>query len=65
MTAITLNTEPLTTSRGFRTPKRGDARAIDATATASHIYIPSNEQIVNALERIPVMLLHTRNGRRS
>jgi hypothetical protein len=49
MTATTLNTEPLTASRGFRTPRGGDARAIDATATASHIYIPSDERIVKAL----------------
>jgi hypothetical protein len=49
MSAITLNTAPLTESRGFHTPGMGDARAIDVTRAASHIYIPSDERIVKAL----------------
>jgi hypothetical protein len=48
MTAITLNTD-LTASRGFRTLKRGDARAIDAAAASSHVCIPSDERIAKAL----------------
>jgi hypothetical protein len=49
MTAITFNTEPLPASRGFHIPKRGNAHAIDATATASHVCIPSDERIAKAL----------------
>jgi hypothetical protein len=49
MSAITLNTAPLAASRGFDTSGMGDARAIDATRAASHVYIPSDERIVTAL----------------
>jgi hypothetical protein len=48
MTAIPFDTDPLAASRGFRTPKRGKAHVIDATA-ASHLCIPSDERIANAL----------------
>jgi hypothetical protein len=49
MTAITLNTEPRTASRGSHTPEWGDARTIDAAGAASHVYIPSDGRIVKAL----------------
>jgi hypothetical protein len=49
MTAMTLNTEPGTASRGSHPPKRGDAHTIHPTGAASHVYVPSDEQIVKAL----------------